>query len=414
MYDFVPNRTKTYIVKMKMDELLQTLHRFIGTKKPNYEFIQWLPALFMRDTTSDEEEDDDVNGIYYPFGENKNDKNYKSKLIRYYNGTRKIPIKDASKILSCFEDKRFKEEFDNLEKDSREKFVNELKDFGVITEVDRLETAVSELFYSALKAASEGKSEFDIPNDLKFDDKFKEKVENEKSIKNQFGAELLEETRFICPYDGCYRNLIVKNDNKSDWNFRIVPINSKITEPLPQNYIALCPECAEKYLLNTDEEATKRLKSIKENLSKMSPLEDDWSGNEKLLNSVGKVIQKISLIPYDKVSELKFVPVSIDKKIQKNNPAFYINVKNYVTNYFNDVSQLFKDAETQNGLKFDRFCEIVRWHYKDLNEKNIYEQSQIFEKLTNWLSGATNEEYLYCSIVIAYFVQKCEVFDAIA
>ena len=399
---------------MKMNELLQTLHRFIGTKKRNYEFIQWVPTLFMRDTTSDEEEDDDVKGVYYPFGENKTDKNYKSKLIRYYNGTRKIPIKDASKILSCFEDNSFKEEFDNLEKDSREKLVNELNSFGVTTEIDRLETAVSELFYFALKAASEGKSEFDIPEDLKVDDKFKEKVENEKSLKNQFGAELLEETRFICPYDGCYRNLIVKNENRSDWNYRVVPIDSKITEPLPHNYIALCPECAEKYLLNTDEEATKRLKSIKDILSKMSPLEDDWLNSQKILDAVGKVIHKISSIPLEKVSELKFEPVCIDKKILKNNPVFYKTVKMFITDYFYDVNLLFKESDNQKALKFDRFCKIVRWHYENLQDKNIYEQSQIFDKLTNWLCSATNEEYLYCSIVIAYFIQKCEVFDEIA
>lgn len=399
---------------MTLSDLIQTTHRFIGTDRKKYEFIQWLPTLLMRDPISDDEEKDNDKEIYYPFGQKNPNNAFKTKLAKYYNGEKQISKKDASKILSCFEDKDFKEEFEALENGSREKFINELKSFGVITELDRLEETVSELFYFALKAASEGKSDFDIPDDLKIDDKFKEKVENERSLKNQFGAELLEETRFICPYDGCYRNLIVKNGNKSDWNFRIVPIDSNITEPLPQNYIALCPECAGRYLLNTKEETTKRLKSIKEKLSKMSSLEDDWIDNQKTLEFVGKVINKISLIPYDKVSELNFEPVCIDRKILKNNPAFYINIKTYITNYFNDVSQLFKDAETQNGLKFDRFSEIVKWHYRDLNDKKQYEQSQIFEKLTNWLSGATNEDYLYCSIVIAYFVQKCEVFDAIA
>ena len=195
---------------MKIDELLQTLHRFIGTKKRNYEFIQWLPMLFMRDTTSDEEEVADEKGEYYPFGKNKDDKNYKSLLGRYYNGTRKIPEKDASTIISHFNDREFKEEFDNLEDASREKFVNELKSFGVTTEIDRLEESVSELFYFALEAASNGKTDFDIPEKFKIENNFKEKVKNENELKNLFGAELLAETKYICPFDGCYRKLIRK------------------------------------------------------------------------------------------------------------------------------------------------------------------------------------------------------------
>lgn len=399
---------------MKISDLFQIMHRFLGTKKSNYEFIQWLPTLLMRDTTSDEEDKEDENEKYYPFGKKEPDKNFKSKLGRFYNGTRKLPIKDASTIISHYDDKNLKVEFDALENPSRLRFINELNGYGITTEVDKLEETVSKLIYLAFKTASNGESDFDIPDDLKIKNDFEEKVKNEKELKDLLKAELLLETKLICPYDGCYRSFAMKNENKSRLSFKIVAIDKNITELLPQNYIALCTVCAEKYLLNTNEEVTNRLKAIKEKLSKMSPIEDDCNGNEKILEAVGRVIQKISSISYNKISQLKYEPITIDKKLQKNNPAFYLTVRMYINNYFAEVNQLFQNAKTQDGLKFDRFCQIIRNYYQDLFDKKIYEQNQIFEKLATWLSISTNEDSTYCGIVVAYFIQKCEVFDEIA
>ena len=53
-------------------------------------------------------------------------------------------------------------------------------------------------------------------------------------------------------------------------------------------------------------------------------------------------------------------------------------------------------------------CGLIRFRDKG------YSQDQIFYEMTKWLYDATNEKWRDCEIVIAYFTQKCEVFDVIA
>ena len=71
---------------MTLSDLIQTTHRFIGTDRKKYEFIQWLPTLLMRDPISDDEEKDTDKEIYYPFGQKNPNNAFKTKLKQNLNG----------------------------------------------------------------------------------------------------------------------------------------------------------------------------------------------------------------------------------------------------------------------------------------------------------------------------------------
>ena len=50
--------------------------------------------------------------------------------------------------------------------------------------------------------------------------------------------------------------------------------------------------------------------------------------------------------------------------------------------------------------------------YVNLSEMGL-SQNEIFEKMVDWLQDATHEDRGSCGVIISYFIQKCEVFDAI-
>lgn len=94
------------------------------------------------------------------------------------------------------------------------------------------------------------------------------------------------------------------------------------------------------------------------------------------------------------------------------NRALYLKAKAYVSEYYNTVHGIFQLLSKEGKLRFEPFCTQVRLNYINLRDKGL-EQSEIFEKLVDWLAANTNDSRHMCEIVIAYFIQKCEVFDVI-
>lgn len=396
---------------MKFYELIQLLHKYIGVDKRKYEFIQWLPTLLMRDAISDEECEEEDNECYYPFSTINSNQNFRSSIGRIYSGKREITKEDAAKIIRCYDDTKLKEEFDSLENIARRGMVEELKKYGIYTVVDEVENAVSLLFKTFLTAISNGIKEIEIPKSLSISTL--RNNWNDDSLKIHFGPELLSEVGYKCPMTGCFKNLLIKKDANSEWFYNIIPVSGDITEEDPANLIALCPECAKKSLMSLNSENFKELRKIKNFFSSQSLIENDWHESPELLKSVGKVIDKLSKIPFDKLCSLNYNPVEVDRKIKKDNPQLYYIIKNFVVNHYHNVDNLMKDAEIGQFLDYERFSMIIRWHYKDLIKQKNISQELVFEKLSKWLALATNESELSCQIVVAYFVQKCEVFDDI-
>ena len=87
--------------------------------------------------------------------------------------------------------------------------------------------------------------------------------------------------------------------------------------------------------------------------------------------------------------------------------------RNFVNKYYPDVETTFKQLEMEGTVDYERFCSQMKYEYKDLAQQGLT-QSQIFDKLVTWLAGLTNEETGPCEVVVSFFVQKCEVFDAIS
>ena len=81
----------------------------------------------------------------------------------------------------------------------------------------------------------------------------------------------------------------------------------------------------------------------------------------------------------------------------------------------------------ENNLKNLNKEQVLRQRVLSAQIKNLFidfdettfdgeplSQTVIFDKLVDWLHRNTDEDVEICAIVVSYFIQSCEVFDAIS
>lgn len=230
-------------------------------------------------------------------------------------------------------------------------------------------------------------------------------------MKQRYGTRLLVESKGLCPNDNCCRPLYINVNGQTAMNYEITQINPDLPPDSFANLIALCPDCSKKYLLAKDNEQMNRMKIIKKHLITEAETIDILAST-KVEDGVERVLRKISDVSIMEMIPLSYEPVSLREKILPLNRALYIKAKAYVTEYYPTVHGIFQQLSKERKLRFDPFCMQVKMNYINLRDKGLT-QPEIFEALVEWLASNTNDSKDLCEIVISYFIQKCEVFDAI-
>lgn len=230
-------------------------------------------------------------------------------------------------------------------------------------------------------------------------------------LKIQYGDYLLGETGGYCPFPGCGKQLTVTK------NGRVLPLyevgvidRQKPTEP--HNLIAMCPQCCATYLLDDSKKLSQKLQGIKHvlsthmqsvNLLEELPLEKGIVG----------VISKIKKLGEKELAGASLDPLEIKQKLDPlQDMALYTAVNNYVTTYFLKIKEIMMNLDKRGEINYDEIQNQIHSFYKRLkNAKKS--QIDIFNEITGKIHRATLQEDIYCQIVVSYFVQSCEVFDAI-
>ena len=70
------------------------------------------------------------------------------------------------------------------------------------------------------------------------------------------------------------------------------------------------------------------------------------------------------------------------------------------------------NADKRGTIDYDELQDQMRAIYKRL-KKAKKTNTEIFNEITNKIHKVSLQEEIYCQIVVAYFVQSCEVYDAI-
>lgn len=238
-----------------------------------------------------------------------------------------------------------------------------------------------------------------------------DKNASDNSQLQKYSFYLISEEGSICPNDGCTHSLFTNENGHLGFLYKVVIIDPSESTEDPNNMIALCPECAERYKLGYDSHRVLRMKKIKEQLQENTS-DKELLSEQKIQDGIRKVLTKIPSMHPDHPVDLNYDPVMLRQKIEPENVSLYLKAQGHVNYYFSCVHETLQEMGREGVLRFKPFCEQVKINYLNLSEQGRNQQ-QIYRKLTDWLQSATNEEREYCEIIISYFIQKCEVFDVI-
>ena len=91
-----------------------------------------------------------------------------------------------------------------------------------------------------------------------------------------------------------------------------------------------------------------------------------------------------------------------------------MKTENFVIPYYKYIKSVFSQLEREGALSFVEVASDVKRSFQKLRSSGL-NQDDIYTQLVNWIKTKTNvQNVLACEIIVAFFVQNCEVFDAIA
>jgi hypothetical protein len=231
-------------------------------------------------------------------------------------------------------------------------------------------------------------------------------------LKTRYGDYLLRETDGYCCFPGCGKPLTISNNGRAVYIYEVSLID-KQKPPTPGNLLVMCPQCYATYLLDDSKKLLKELGEIKSILSthKQSVhLLDDLP----LEKGIVGVIKRVKKLGEKDLENASLDPKEIKKKLNPaQDMALYSAVKNYVTTYFPRIRDIMMNLDKRGEIDYDEIQDQIHAFYKRLRKENK-SRSEIFNEIAGKIHRVTLQDDIYCQVVVSYFVQSCEVFDAIA
>ncbi|MBP5789522.1 MAG: hypothetical protein J6W29_04735, partial [Neisseriaceae bacterium] len=182
-----------------------------------------------------------------------------------------------------------------------------------------------------------------------------------------------------------------------------------------KNKIALCFECHDNQDYRTTENDYMKLVSIKKKL-----LNDNAVQNiievQTLYKEIDLIIKEISRFNNNDICELKYDPPPIAKKFHSNEQLLKGKISNYIEKYYNYVRDEFSLLERKNGFSFKSLSMDIKSAFVKINERTNNKE-EIFDWIILWLKRKTihlsDIKTTTYEIIVAFFVQNCEIFDEI-
>ena len=240
---------------------------------------------------------------------------------------------------------------------------------------------------------------------------------------------LLAETDYECPI--CRSPLVEYVKNTPVKKYEVIKIFPEDTSSFasefaniprpkhidsPVNKIALCRDHAEEYALEPTAEDYERLRDIKDRLAAAYALRVDIN-DAALEDEIQSVLYGLAGITDDTVlEELSLDALRLDQKILPENHLLKNDEMTRVLRYYNFIDDLFSAMDRDGTGDFELIASEIRVAYKKLDNGNL-SQDEIVNQLAEWIknkSGVGGKYMRACHIVVAYFIQNCEVFHEIS
>lgn len=230
-------------------------------------------------------------------------------------------------------------------------------------------------------------------------------------LKIKYGEYLRDETSNVCAFPGCGKALSVAANGTVSPLYEVALVE-KSKAPKVENLLAMCPMCHATYSLDTSKKLCKELQGVKKILvahKQSMRLLDDLPLEKGIIG----VISKIRNLKEKDLKDPSLDPKDIRDKIDPDsNLVLYRTVKSYVDTYYVNIKEIITNADKRGEIDYDEVQDQMKAIYKRL-KKAKKTQVEIFNEISEKIHSVSLQEDIFCQIVVAYFIAKCEVFDAV-
>ncbi|MBQ6979643.1 MAG: hypothetical protein IJQ07_03265 [Clostridia bacterium] len=179
-----------------------------------------------------------------------------------------------------------------------------------------------------------------------------------------------------------------------------------------ENKIAICLDCHSTQDYHTTVEDYNHLLDIKKRLLTESALNNAIRSLD-VERDVSIVISRLTNISEMELADLNYEPVYLTNKFENSELLIKTRIESYVHIYFPYVRDCLKEIDGKNGFNQQVLAGQIRNCYLKMRDRSS-NKSMIFYQMADWLKNKTQSTSREaCEIVIAFFVQNCEVFDEI-
>lgn len=297
----------------------------------------------------------------------------------------------------------FIENLNTRPKATLELLANDFLPYDSTADKDNIASIIADIFIQIIRTTA----------GLTSADKLEEQkqLQSSSDLKSKYGKHLLKECDSHCAMPGCGKLLYVSNGTNISDVYEVTRID-KSKDASIDNLIALCPQCFATYQLDSSAKTVRNLKASKRSLSIQMESMIELSTIE-LEKGLTNVITNIRKLKQQDFSTLSMDPKEINEKIDPNKSfALYNQVYMTVMTYFVKIKEIIESLDKRKIIDYEELQHQIKSAYKKLKSGKKSE-SEIFYSLSEKLHKVTLQDILYCQAIVCYFIQSCEVFDAV-
>lgn len=297
----------------------------------------------------------------------------------------------------------FIENLSTRPKATLELLANDFLPYDSTADKDNIASIIADIFIQIIRTTA----------GLTSTDKLEEQkqLQSSSDLKSKYGKHLLKECDSHCAMPGCGKLLYVSNGTNISDVYEVTRID-KSKDASIDNLIALCPQCFATYQLDSSAKTVRNLKASKRSLSIQMESMIELSTIE-LEKGLTNVITNIRKLKQQDFSTLSMDPKEINEKIDPNKSfALYNQVYMTVMTYFVKIKEIMESLDKRKIIDYEELQHQMKSAYKKLKSGKKSE-SEIFYSLSEKLHKVTLQDILYCQAIVCYFIQSCEVFDAV-
>lgn len=176
------------------------------------------------------------------------------------------------------------------------------------------------------------------------------------------------------------------------------------------NLILICLFCHVYQDVATTREDYYRLRAAKERIKASYDRMRDL-GDLDVDQNICKAVGSLAMLQKEDIDVLlRMEPSEISEKVQS--PLLRESLRGNIVRYFRFLQSLFEDEEEFSTDAYELIATKVRIAYLTA-KKNGGSEAEIYRSMVAWLREKVACDDITSEIIISYFVQDCEVFDAL-